>query len=184
MYLYHYFDRNIGAFRNISDLTDSEAEKVLEDIRRVRPRSMCAKRQPSYIKNRRYYEDLVREAFLEKGGRVLRASPHYMVVEECPWLESWYEDPSFIKIDAEKFDKSVLSFTYGDSHPTFSHKVNDGKEYRRKVYTFDEILTIIVKYGLPQVWNPDGAQGPERYIEVQVWDDSIIKYYSLPEHGH
>lgn len=51
--------------------------------------------------------------------------------------------------------------------PTFA--VQDGKEYRGQVYTYDEILKIIDKYGLPQNWNDDGAHGPERYIEVHIW---------------
>ena len=51
--------------------------------------------------------------------------------------------------DLDEFDKSTLSFTYGDSHTTFSPKVNDGKEYRKKLYTYDEILGIIAKYGYP-----------------------------------
>jgi hypothetical protein len=35
-------------------------------------------------------------------------------------------------------DLSTVSFTYGDSHPTFNDRVNDGKEYRKKLYTYDE----------------------------------------------
>ena len=61
--------------------------------------------------------------------------------------------------------------------PTFSPRVTDGKEYRRKVYTYEEILDVIARYGLPQDWNDDGAKGPERYIEVQVWTDDQIKQY-------
>ena len=177
MYLYHYFDRNAGAFRSISELNDDDAQKVLENIKLKKPESMCAKRQDSYVADRRHYEDIVRRAFAAKGGRVLRDTPHYMVVEECPWLESWYDEPAFVKIDVGEFDLDTLSFTYGDSHPTFSPRVNDGKEYRRQVYTYDEILYIIEKYGLPQVWNSGGEYGPERYIEVQVWDDSTIAKY-------
>ena len=158
MYLYHYFDRNAGAFRNISELNDDDAQKVLENIKLKKPESMCAKRQDSYVADRRHYEDIVRRAFAAKGGRVLRDTPHYMVVEECAWLESWYDEPAFVKIDVGEFDL-------------------DGKEYRRQVYTYDEILHIIEKYGLPQVWNSGGEYGPERYIEVQVWDDSTIAKY-------
>ncbi|MNL74204.1 hypothetical protein D3C87_1997980 [compost metagenome] len=53
--------------------------------------------------------------------------------------------------------------------------MDDGKEYRRNIYTYKEIVQLIHKYGLPQVWNKDGAQGPERYIEVQVWDDEPMQ---------
>lgn len=31
-------------------------------------------------------------------------------------------------IDTTDLDLSTVSFTYGDSHPTFSDRVNDGKE--------------------------------------------------------
>jgi hypothetical protein len=48
-------------------------------------------------------------------------------------------------IQIDEFDISTVSFTYGDSHPTFSDRVNDGKEYRKKVYTYVEILEIIEK---------------------------------------
>lgn len=107
-----------------------------------------------------------------------------MVVESCPWLASWYEDPAFIRIPAEEFDVNTLSFTYGDSHPTFSDKVNDGKEYRKKLYTYEEILHIIDRYGLPQDWNCDGRCGPERYVEVHIWSDETIgRYMKTPKNG-
>ncbi|MNP39961.1 hypothetical protein D3C76_1335580 [compost metagenome] len=46
----------------------------------------------------------------------------------------------------------------------------DGKPYREQVYTKQEIFKIIEQFGLPQEWNKDGKNGPERYIEVQIWD--------------
>ena len=77
---------------------------------------------------RHYYEDILRCEFMKKGGNIQREIPHYMVVEHSPWLASWFENSAFIKISIEEFDKSTISFTYGDSHPTFSSRVNDGKE--------------------------------------------------------
>jgi len=57
---------------------------------------------------------------------------------------------------------------------------NDGKPSRGQVYTTGELGEIIRLYGLPQEWNPDGKGGPERYIEVQVWDETPLKeYFSL-----
>ena len=52
-----------------------------------------------------------------------------------------------------------------------------GKEYRKKLYNYEEIQDIIARYGLPQDWNDDGHQGPERYIEVHVWSDEVIGRY-------
>lgn len=178
MLLYHYFEKKIGAFKNLSDLPLSEAEEVLKKIKNVRPSSLAAGRDENYMSRRLKYETLARNLFIEKGGKPIRKVPHYMVVEECPWLNAWYLDGGYIKIPIEEFDLSTISFTYGDMHPTFSPIVNDGKEYRKKLYTDEEILKIIHKYGLPQKWNSDGKFGPERYIEVQIWSDEIIsKYY-------
>ena len=177
MYLYHYYDKNSQPFWNLSDLPIEEAESILARIRQEKPNSFCAKRAPEYMEKRIYYENILREEFAKKGGRIERKAPHYMTVEHSPWLSSWYESGAFIKIPIEEFDVRTLSFTYGDSHPTFSDRVNDGKEYRKQLYTYEEILKIIDKYGLPQDWNDDGKLGPERYIEVHVWSDETINRY-------
>ncbi len=177
MYLYHYYDKKVGPFRNISDLSIEEAEKVLADIRNQKPHTQCALRRTSYVQDRRFFETILREEFAKKNGIMERLVSHYMVVEHSPWLETWFEDCGVIKIPIEEFDIRTLSFTYGDSHPTFSSRVNDQKEYRKKLYTYEEILQVIDKYGLPQNWNDDGRFGPERYIEVHVWSDKTIEKY-------
>ena len=100
-----------------------------------------------------------------------------MVVEHSSWLSEWFENSAHIKIDIKEFDLKTVSFTYGDSHPTFSSRVNDGREYRKKLYTYEEILEVIKKYGLPQDWNNDGRNGPERYVEAHIWSDDVIRKY-------
>lgn len=177
MYLYHYYDKTAGPFRSLSDLSVEQAKSVLEEIKTAKPNSQCAQRHDKYVEYRRNCERILRTEFFKKGGKILRAAPHYMVVEHSPWLSSWYENCDFIKIAVEEFDINTLSFTYGDSMPTFSEKINDGKEYRKRLYTYDEIKKIIDKYCLPQDWNDDGKYGPERYIEVHVWSDETINAY-------
>lgn len=177
MYLYHYYDKSDGAFKNLSDLTVEDAKEILSKIKRERPNALASARHESYIETRLGYEDMARRLFAEKGGKILRKAPHYMVVEACPWLCSWFENPAYIKIPINEFDLSTLSFTYGDMHPTFSPRVNDRKEYRKQLYLYKDILKLINKYGLPQEWNADGRYGPERYIEVQVWSDETISRF-------
>lgn len=179
MFLYHYFEKKIGSFRNLSDLQLEEAQEIMRNIKKDRPLSLAAKRDESYMKRRTDYEILARKLFIEKGGKPVRKVPHYMVVEECLWLNSWYVDGDYVRIPIEEFDLSTISFTYGDMHPTFSPIVNDQKEYRKKLYTYEEILKMIDKYGLPQEWNSDGKFGPERYIEVQIWSDDVISKYKF-----
>jgi len=117
--------------------------------------------------------------FINKGGIIKRAVPNYMVVEHSSWLSTWFENSVYIKIPVSDFDLNTISFTYGDSHPVFSPCPNcmDGKEYRKKLYTYAEILKLIDKYGLPQLWNGDGQFGPERYIEAHVWCEEVVGRY-------
>ncbi len=177
MKLYHYYDKDLGPFKNISELSDEEAKKVMAELSKKKPGAFCNQRNDEYLKLRHYYENILRTEFNKKDGVIKREIPHYMVVEACNFIESWYEKCEHLVIDVEEFDKRTLSFTYGDSHPTFSDRVNDGKEYRRKLYTYDEILEVIEKYGYPQEWNKDGKYGPERYVEVHIWSDEVILRY-------
>ena len=179
MYLYHYYDKRSGPFKSLTALSMGEAASVLEQIKEERPDSFTAQRDAEYISKRMKCENLVKAAAKAKGILMDIDSPHYMIVEHSPWLSSWFEDPGMIRIPIEEFDTNKISFTYGDSMPTFSPVVKDGKEYRKKVYTYDEILGIIARYGLPQEWNKDGSSGPERYIEAQVWTDEPIARYIL-----
>jgi hypothetical protein len=56
-------------------------------------------------------------------------------------------------------------------------RYHDGKPYRKQVYTLTDLPELIRCYGLPQDWNPDGTKGPDRYIEAQIWDDSLLQDY-------
>lgn len=58
MFLYHYYDREVGLFCNLSDLSVDTATELLDTIRREKPNTMCAKRQKSYVQDRLYYEKL------------------------------------------------------------------------------------------------------------------------------
>ena len=65
-------------------------------------------------------------------------------------------------------DRYRLPFSYGNLFPTFSDRVEDRREYRKQVYTLNEIEQVIRKYGLAQRCNQRGEYGPDRYIEVHV----------------
>lgn len=177
MYLYHFFDRRTGPFRSLTNISPEEAKAVIEKIREERPNSLCARRDDQYVQKRRNCEAILRREFAAKGGLMEKDSPHYMVVEFSPWLSTWFERSEYIRIPIEEFDLRTVSFTYGDSMPTFSDRCADGKEYRKKLYTYEEILKVIEKYGLPQDWNDDGKFGPERYIEAHVWSEMPVAKY-------
>lgn len=172
-YLYHYYEKAKGPFLNLSDLNIENAKSIMKTIK-AESIIFASHRNNKYLNRRKKLEQIARDIFISKGGKPIRCVPHYMVVGKCIWLESWYKNGTFLKIPISSFNLDTISFSYGDLFPTFSDKA-DNKEYRKQVYTYNEIVEIIKEYGLPQDWNKDGKLGPERYIEVQVWDDSPIK---------
>ena len=75
MLLYHYYDKKTGPFKNLSDLSDEEANRVLLAIKAEKPETMCAKRQDSYVADRRHFEEILRNEFRKKGGKIEREVP-------------------------------------------------------------------------------------------------------------
>ena len=179
IHLYHYFERKIGPFVSVSGLSIEEAMIVQSQL--TTPFHI-ENRNKRYYERRKYLEQLVRSMFIEKGGRPVLEVPHYMVIGECPFLATWFEDSAYIKIPIDEFDLQTLSFTYGDTFPTFSERITDGMEYRKKVYLYDEILAMIRKYGLPQDSWDETYESP-CYVEVQVWSDIPINQYRSVSHA-
>jgi len=173
IYLYHYFERKVGSFVSVSGLSIEEAMKIQSQL--TTPFHI-ENRSEKYYERRKYLEQLVRSLFIEKGGKPILDVPYYMAIGESHFLATWFEGSNHVKIPISEFDLQTISFTYGDTFPTFSPRSTNGMEYRNKVYLYDEILTIIQKYGLPQdSW--DGTYASPCYVEVQVWSDTPIKYY-------
>lgn len=176
-YLTHYYETGREAFRNLSDLPPDEAEAVLGAIR-ARGAGFASKRAADYLVIRRDLEDLVRARFVEKGGQPIRQRPHYMILGSCDWLKSWYAQGGEVRIQLDQFDGRIVSFTYGDTFPAMRY--GDGKPYRRQVYTLAELPELVERYGLPQDWNADGALGPDRYVEAQIWSDTPLLQWLKP----
>lgn len=173
-YMYHYYDLDIGPFRNLSMLSEAEADNISARIKREGT-TFASQRSNDYMIIRRQLESAARELFIAKGGRPQNRFPHYMTLEACDWLATWYRNPGTVAISWDEFSDESISFTYGDLFPTMRYQ--DDKPYRRQVYTKKEIIEIISQFGFPQHWNNSGNQGPERYIEVQIWDEEVIKRY-------
>jgi len=179
-FLTHYYEASIGPFVSLSDLSDEDAEEVLEMLREE-AKVFASRRPEEYLESRWGIETLLRHLFMQKGGQPRRAHPHYMVLGECPWLKSWYPKGRELQIPLSYFSREVISFTYGDTFPAMRTK--DGKPYRGRIYMLDELPALIEEFGLPQDWNADGQFGPERYIEAHIWDNApIVRFMTESQH--
>ena len=174
-YLTHYYEATIGPFVNLSDLPLDIAESYLEQIRNSGD-TFASQRSADYLTIRLKLEYRVRSLFIAKGGKPIRERPHYMLLGDCKWGLSWFKDSRVVRIPLEKFSTDIVSFTYGDTFPAMRYK--DGKPYRGQVFRLEEIADIVLQFGLPQIWNPEGSFGPDRYIEAQIWDDEPLKEYT------
>lgn len=174
LYLYHYYEAKRGPFKNLSALPVAEAQAIMKALQEENT-VFASKRADDYLPIRLELEQRARAYFIQKGGKVKNKFPHYMTLGPCDWLKQWYNEGHELKIHIEQFNPETLSFTYGDLFPTMRFK--DDKPYREQVYTIHEIKDVINQYGWPQQWNREGQKGPERYIEVQVWDDEVIKKF-------
>jgi hypothetical protein len=173
LYLYHYYEKEKGPFLSLSDLSDEEAKKVQDALKEGD--NIYAKRDSDgqYMFYRRMIENRIRTMFINKGGRPMSQTPRYLIIGECDFCESWYKEAEIIKIPISDIDLKTVSFTFGDSFPTFDPSHGDTSEYRQNVYTYDEIKVIIKKYGWPQdlPCNEDTPYWQPRYVEAQLWCD-------------
>lgn len=175
MKLYRYFMPGKDIFAGVSDLGLTSSYDV-DRFRKLLPRNYDSR----YIQRRAKTEKILYELFKAKGGVPKKKYPYYLTLGCC---DEWFFGKKHffgnLVFELEEFDPEVVSFTYGDSIPTFMEEFNDGKEYRKNVYTLKEIKNLIQKYGYPQQWNTFAEHGPENYIEVQIWDDQPIIRYRL-----
>ena len=170
-FLTHYYERATGPFRSLSNLPPEEADAIQAALR-VRGDVFASQRAADYLEVRRGLEQRVRVLFVEKGGRPIRERPHYLILGANPWLLTWYRAGCELRLPLNDFDPASVSFTYGDTFPAMRY--DDGLATRGQVYTLAELPALVAEFGLPQVVNPDGARGPRRYIEAQLWDDAPL----------
>ncbi len=175
MYLYHYFEKERGPFRTLSDLPMEESIRVHTALEAED--SIFAKRSANgqYMYQRRTVEQRAYATFLRKGGKPQRQHPYYMVLadkelEEC---KGWFRDCGIVRIPVEEFDPLTISFTYGDSFLTFKPIFEEEPEY--PMYFVSEIFNEIQKRGMP----PEHTKSwlDPSYIEAQIWSSETIARY-------
>ena len=187
-YLYHYYEKTCEPFRTITALPFEEALVVYTAYRAENPNSGVT--TPEWYLNRRYnMEKIVRDKFIEIGGKPVRTAPVYFTLGANKGMETWYNNPTYIKIPVDEFDLDTVSFKYGDMFPVFRASLNTGEEWWGEVFKYDGILKLIDKYGFPEdpEYNmkkryfpfPEGKNIGMylKFIEAQVWDDTVLHKY-------
>ena len=172
IYRYFHLNREKDIFSNLTQLDYDSADEYLAYIKK---HNLAVKSYNEHYLRRRFdTEKAIYDQFVRKGGKPRIKHPYYFTLGKCDeWFYGRKNAFGCVKLLLDEFDSDVVSFTYGDSVPTFMEEFQDGKEYRSQVYTLTEIKCMIDKYGMPNIWNTFEKFGPENYIEVQVWSDEF-----------
>lgn len=179
-FLYHYYELDKGPFRNITTHGLVKAIDIQEKI----INGWNSKRPDNYIELRIALEKRIKELFIEKGGKSNRNDPFYFTLGECEWVKSWYENPGVVRVPLSDFNPEHISFTYPDSMVSFQFYDEPKlaayrKDCNGQIYLLNELKNLIDVYGLPSEKKSELEEGLkyDKYIETQVWNNSIIKKY-------
>ena len=162
-----------------SSLTQLDYDSIEDCLNYIKRNNLAVHSyDKEYVTSRLQTEERMYHQFIKKGGKPQVKHPFYFTLGRCDeWFYGYKNSFGSIAFRLNEFEPSVVSFTYGDSIPTYMRRFQDGKEYRSQIYTLEEICNLIEKHGMPNEWNTFEKYGPENYIEVQVWANSFISCY-------
>lgn len=175
----HNYDPTRGPCRNIRELSEAEAERVLDEIRVCGLRSI----KPDYLRRRKLTEDwLIRERRRKLGPTRLERPVYFFLGDFADGRDP--SRPASLVIPLRDLPAETLTFTYPDSMASLPIGTGDDHRQRRKhyhgqVFTLDEIISVVAEFGMPgDRWRTDPGMEYDRFIEVQVWDDGPVRRWS------
>lgn len=184
----HYHLADKAPFLNLSDLEGVELQSEIDNLEKRRQEDSRFNRVYGgrYMALRKKTEEKLRRLFIEAGGKPKRNSPHYFVLGESFWFKHLCPNTIEISIPLTYFQSDVVSITYPDSFvsmgfmPEFGLSV-ENKPYHDKVFKLSDLPSLVKEYGLPKDdyrkdYKNYANEEFEKFIEVQVWDDSPLKW--------
>lgn len=175
LYIANYCDKRCTPFASITSLPTEEAYAIAKKLSQHTGTSFTSfsrfseKDFDGYYKKRIRTEEWLYNSFVALGGKPKTTHPLYFVLGESRYLEDWFEKGSTTKILLSDINPYDISFTFGDSMSMMD------AEDRKNPFTKDSLVHFI-----HETTNDVGSYLNElnkqnRYIEVQLWNDSYVK---------
>ena len=168
----HNYDPERGPFRNLCDLPEAEAERILDEIRAGGTRRI----KTDYLRRRHAVEDWLRSERRRKLGATPLDRPIYFFLGDfADGLDR--SRPASLVLPLAALPPEVLTFTYPDSMASLPLSREDRHSVHRKdhhgqVFTLAEIEEVVARFGLPGArWKTEESMRYDRFVEVQVWND-------------
>jgi len=183
----HYHRRDRPPFLSLSDLDDDRLDGVLRELTSTAGEAGSQRRFGGrYMQLRRATEILMRDRFIERGGRPQRQSPHYFVLGESAWFRGLYRDAGQVRIPLAGLPPDQVSATLPDSITSMGLLSQFGidlpaRPHHGIVFRLDELADAVARHGRPDSPAPatyDGHQSAEfeHYVEIQIWSDDLIDH--------
>jgi hypothetical protein len=160
----HRYDPARGVCLNVCSLSDLEASRVLDSLRRESRPTLKA----NYLARRRCTEEWLAQAASKALGRAIRQQPAYFFLGDFSYIVD-PSRPASLVIPLSSLAPQAMTFTLGDS-------MSVTEEPRRRVYKLEEMAALfhqgeaVAGFGLS-----DKAGFQTRFVEVQVWDSSSVR---------
>ncbi len=174
IYITNYCDERCKPFHNITQLTESEAFLLADNLSQyVEPAftSFCRfqkKDFPGYYEKRLRTEKWLYDSFLKLGGKPIIKSPLYFVLGESTFLDAWYKNGRQTRLLLDDISQTEVSFTIGDSMGIID------SDNRMEPLTKDMLYDFLLERSKDIFAFLNELNQKNRYIEVQLWNDSYI----------
>ena len=173
----HNYDPRRGPCRNICELSEVQAERVLDEIRASGLRTI----KSDYLRRRRLTEEwLIQERRRLLGPAKLERPVYFFLGDDFADGKD-LSRPNSLVMQLREFPPETLTFTYPDSMASLPIATRDDLRLQRKrhhgqVFTLGEIEAVVAEFGMPgERWKTDPTMKYDKFIEVQVWDDRPIE---------
>ncbi|MCG8362631.1 MAG: hypothetical protein MJA27_04755 [Pseudanabaenales cyanobacterium] len=178
-FITHYHLANRQPFLTLSELENGNDSPIFQDLRdRYKNNANYQRRYGNfYIDTRQKIENNLRRLFIERDGKPVRKYPFYFVLGSSIWFKHLVKEHLEVRIQICDLNPATTSFTFPDSYIALS---NNKKPYHGKIFLLHELESFIEEYGIPcdddshnyeRYWEGDF----EKYIEFQIWEDSIVE---------
>lgn len=167
----HNYDPIRGRFQNICDLPRSEAESILQEIRKTQQSRL----KENYLDRRLHVEKWLRTERQKLIGSTSRNTPIYFFVGDfADGRDSLRPKSLCMRLDT--FSEDVVTFTYSDSMSCFENTNADDEQsppFPRKLFTLKSLKEAVQKWGMPTNFSSTQS-GRQPFIEMQLWDDAPL----------
>ena len=174
----HYYLEGKRPFLSLSDLNGDTSNPIFVEMlnKHKKDPSYMRRYGESYLEMRKNAETKLRELFCKKGGKPTKDYPHYCVLGKSEWFRNLNDHHVSLELLIKDLPFDQVSLTFPDS---FVAMTQMEKPYYEHVFMLDELDEMVSLFGLPEDEVPDSYvrywEGDfEKYVEVQIWDDSII----------